>query len=345
MSEKLEKNFLELVKVVEDLQQRINRLEKTNQILIQSNRQLIDRTEDMLVELEDYKRNAAFEVNAGILEEAGFWYPRIVSGEVAIEQIINQRKSFARFGDGEFSAMVGRVRHKFQSELDPRLQERLREVLETDENNLLIGLANNYGSLEKYNEQAKREIRRYMNPDVRREHLAILRQEVTYYDAYVTRPYVMYADNMTDAPKNRFCNLQRIWDERECVFVEGTMTAMGVGNDLFANARSIERIIAPAENAFRAYEEILNSCKQQSKDKLFILALGPTATVLAYDLCKLGYQAVDLGHIDLEYEWFLKGEGRRTQVSGKYNNEVEYGEQTERNLSSEYQKQIIAECL
>ena len=34
------------------------------------------------------------------------------------------------------------------------------------------------------------------------------------------------------------------------------------------------------------------------------------------------YQAVDIGHIDLEYEWFLKGKGFRTLVKGKYNNEI-----------------------
>ena len=36
------------------------------------------------------------------------------------------------------------------------------------------GDADNYGSLEKYTEQAKREIRCYMNPQVRREHMQLL---------------------------------------------------------------------------------------------------------------------------------------------------------------------------
>lgn len=77
---------------------------------------------------------------------------------------------------------------------------------------------------------------------------------------------------------------------------------------MFSGAESIQRIIGPAENAFHAYDKILECCKDQTKDKLFLLALGPTATVLACDLCKMGYQAVDIGHIDLEYEWFLKGQ-------------------------------------
>ena len=39
---------------------------------------------------------------------------------------------------------------------------------------------------------------------------------------------------------------------------------------------------------------------------MIIIALGPTATVLAYDLAKEGYQALDMGHFDIEYEWYLR---------------------------------------
>ena len=42
---------------------------------------------------------------------------------------------------------------------------------------------------------------------------------------------------------------------------------------------------------------------------------------IAYDLAKEGYWAIDIGHLDLEYEWFLKGEGY-SYIPHKYNNEV-----------------------
>ena len=54
---------------------------------------------------------------------------------------------------------------------------------------------------------------------------------------------------------------------------------------------------------------------------LFLLALGPSATAMAYDLTKFGYQAIDIGHIDLEYEWYLQGATTRTSVTNKANNE------------------------
>ena len=316
-----EDDFLQLVQIVEQQQNRIDRLEQTSQVLIQSNKQLIDWVEGIEKEKEDYENNAPFEFLTD-QSDYGYWYPTVRSAEEAIELVANQGKSLARFGDGEFSTIAGRVRHKFQSQVDEALSQRLLEVLNSDEPDLLVGIANNYGSLEAYTRQAKREIRRYLQPSVRKEHLELLSLGKIYYDAYVTRPYIMYADNMTDAPANRFDMLKTIWQDRDCVVVEGNMTKVGEGNDLLSNARSVEKIIGPAENAFNEYDRIMYQCMKQPKDKLFLLALGPTATVLAYDLCKAGYQAVDIGHLDLEYEWFLRGQGVRTEVPGKYNNEL-----------------------
>ena len=103
---------------------------------------------------------------------------------------------------------------------------------------------------------------------------------------------------------------------------------MGIGNDLFADTKSIKRILAPSKNAFSKYDEILNVVKKNiSKDKLILIALGPTATVLAYDLFKLGYQAIDIGHIDIEYEWYLRGATEKIKIPNKFVNEVSGGEE------------------
>ena len=44
----------------------------------------------------------------------------------------------------------------------------------------------------------------------------------------------------------------------------------------------------------------------ESKNVLFLLALGPTAMVLSFNLANLGYQALDLGHMDLQYEYLRR---------------------------------------
>lgn len=338
-----EQDFLQLVKIIENMQQRINCLEQTNQVLIRSNHQLMEWVQDTIDELEDYKDNVRFEIEDELEHKDSFWYPHIEPAAAAIDKIVHEGCSMARFGDGEFAAMAGRIRHKFQTVVNEKLAQRLVEVLHAKEDGLLIGIADNYGNLQKYNDQAKREIRRYLKRNVRREHLALLEKNVCYYDAYVTRPYVMYADNDTDAPAERFKNLKQIWEQKDCIFVEGNQTRLGVGNDLFQNTKSIKRILAPSVNAFEAYDRIYEACICQPKDQLFLLALGPTATVLAYDLYKAGFQAVDVGHIDLEYEWFLKGEGRRTPIEGKYNNEIAGGDKPESIQDKHYCTQVIAD--
>lgn len=339
----LEQQFLDMVKILEQMQTRISSVEQANQTLLRSNRQLLELLQDKEQELLDYQRNLIYELNDPRLTKQKNWYPTLAPIEETIEKIITEGKSLARFGDGEFSTIAGRVRHKFQTEPDAGLGERLKEVLCAQENQLLIGIADNYGMLDCYNEQAKREIRRYMNPEIRREHLQLLRRDRVYENAYLTRPYVMYADNQTDAPAKRFEKLKQIWNNRKCVFVEGCQSALGVGNDLFDNAGSIKRILGPAENAYRHYPDIYRECLKQDKDSLFLLALGPSATILAYDLCKMGYQAVDIGHIDLEYEWFLKGEGRRIAIAEKYNNEVPDGNHPQEIKDEKYRAEIIAD--
>lgn len=343
MNNNIEQQFLELVRIMEGMQQRISALENVNQTLLRSNRQLLELINDNQKELSAYQRNLCFELNDPRKRETDTWYPQIEPAKNAIKEILNNGKSLARFGDGEFAAIEGRIRHRFQNESDEDLKQRLLEVLQSQEENLLIGIADNYGSLEKYTEQAKREIRCYLSPGVRKEHLNLLNQEKIYYDAYVTRPYVMYADNQTEAPAKRFKELKKIWENRDCVFVEGCYTGLGVGNDLFDNAQHIHRILGPAENAFSKYQQILKCCLEQKRDSLFLIALGPSATVLAYDLCRAGYQAVDIGHIDLEYEWFLKGEGRRTPIDGKYNNELGQEQQLTPIEDENYCQQIIAD--
>lgn len=343
--QKLYHEFLQFVSIAENMQQRIAVLEKSNQVLLKSQRQFAEWMNDTLEDIEYYRDNVYFEImddrNTEIQE--GYWYPQIASIEHTIDRLIYDHASIARFGDGEFATIQGRIRHKFQTVKDEHLANRLKEVLDTDEKNMLIAIADNYGCLDQYTSQAKREIRHYLTRSVRKEHLKLLRKGRLYHNTYITRPYVMYADHHTSAPAFRFQRLRQIWDDRDCIFVEGNRTGMGVGNDLFDNAQSIQRILAPAENAFFRYEHILDFCLKQPKDKLFLMALGPSASVLAYDLHLAGYQAVDIGHIDLEYEWFLKGEARRTPVEGKYNNEFPGGDHPCAIQEKEYLDQIIAD--
>ncbi len=270
-------------------------------------------------------------------------YPKLEPIEDTIDKIMSG-KSMCRFGDGEFAIMSGRQRQKFQLPT-PEMQEHLIKVFNSRDDDIIIGIADNYGSLSKYNADGKYNIRIYLNEEIRKEHYSFIDMERVYANAYITRPYAMYADNMTEAPKKRFEAIRKIWDGREILIIEGDKTRMGVGNDLFDNAKDIIRIIGPALSAYDKYEEILEASLQQDKNRLVLIALGPTASVLAYDMAKAGYQALDIGHIDLEYEWMLKGKGEKIDIPYKYVNEVAGGDKVEDITDKDYEKQIVAKVI
>lgn len=140
--------------------------------------------------------------------------------------------------------------------------------------------------------------------------------------------------------EQRFHDLKSLWTGRDVLIVEGERTRLGVGNDLFSDTESVLRILCPAVNAFSRYRDILDAAKAYGKDRLLLLALGPTATVLAYDLALSGYQALDIGHVDIEYEWFLRGATEKTIIPGEYTQEA-HGEIVLLEYDAAYYSQIV----
>ncbi len=77
-------------------------------------------------------------------------------------------------------------------------------------------------------------------------------------------------------------------------------------------------------------------------DFLVLIALGPTATVLAHDLAEHGVQSIDVGHIDIEYEWFQMKATSKVPVPWRYVNETG-NRLSELSSDPEYTSQIIAQ--
>ena len=268
--------------------------------------------------------------------ELYFFNPSILSKSETIRKIKDEGKSIARLGDGEFAAIVGQKRWNFQDASD-FLACKLKEVLKSDDDRLLIGLNPMfYMNLFDVQEDEADAVRAYMRPMVRKLHADLLDGNKIYGNALFHQ-----IRNSEDVAE-----LKKIWDRKYCVFVEGCQTRMGVGNDLFNNCAGIERILCPAENAIDRFDEIMNEVLKQPKDRLLLLALGPTATVLACELSKSGYQAVDIGHVDLIYEGFVRKAGDFNNVSIPYKyckiNEWERGHEIEDVDDPEYISQIVA---
>ena len=247
----------------------------------------IDYMDKKIKALEDchqyFEQNYLYEA-VGKLRNGEIRLPKIHSVEETYEKIIADRCSLSRYGDGEFEIILGN-RAVYQQE-DRRLAERLKDILMSDLDGHIIAIADDYGTMEGLRCENRNVIRKYMTEGKRCEHYALLDMDKEYFNAYISRPYVIYPIEEKERAKKRFDALKRIWDKQEILFVEGDKTRMGVGNDLFSNADRVERIIAPNENAFRVYDEIYDAVIKYGHNKLILIALGPTATVLAYDLAR-----------------------------------------------------------
>ena len=131
------------------------------------------------------------------------------------------------------------------------------------------------------------------------------------------------------------------------MIIEGKQTRMGVGNDLFEKSKSVRRILCPSVNAFEKYDKILDCIVENAAaDDLILMALGPTASILAYDLHNKGFQAVDIGHVDLEYEWMKMGAKDKVRIPGRFMNELDGGEYVDNSaIDCTYLDQIISEII
>jgi hypothetical protein len=103
-----------------------------------------------------------------------------------------------------------------------------------------------------------------------------------------------------------FERIKEIWRNRDITIICGKTVFDAIEVNIFDCAKSIEYQYAPSLNAFEIYDDLLMKAKQISKERLVIVILGPTATVLAYDLAIEGYQAIDFGHIAKDYDFYCK---------------------------------------
>lgn len=248
--------------------------------------------------------------------------PKVYAIEETLNHIIEHKSSICRLGDGEFNLIFG-IDLGFQK-CTPEITKRMKEVLQSNDPNILIGIPDVFDNLEAYTPFTVDWWHEYLytNASALKE---IIGEHKTYHNTQISR----FADYKCDKTEVVIPLYRKIWDKRDIYIVEGEQTRIGVGNDLLDNAANVYRILAPAKNAYDAYERIVASVKQHApQGSLVIIALGPTATIMAYDLAKMGYQALDLGHFDIQYECHLRGISSKEPIPGKYVNEAAEAGQT-----------------
>lgn len=278
---------------------------------------------------------------------------KIMNPYQTLETIVENKISLSRFGDGEIHMISSLLNDKSKlpetsfQRYDEQLAIRLHEILYNGSSERhMVGIPYSFIEYDNYSLATDNYWKRVWVEDCSKKIDRLFNTKTRYCDSTFTRFYIdRNTSYRIEVLPNTIKMLKRLWDCQDVCIIEGALTRLGVGNDLFDNCKSIRRIIAPSTNAFAKSEEILKEAVKQDKSVLFLIALGHTATVLAYDLAMSGYWAVDIGHVDVEYEWYLMGVHEKTSLKNKYVNEVPDGKTPLDIFDPTYEAQIITRII
>lgn len=255
----------------------------------------------------------------------------------SLQYVQRNGASVARFGDGEIDLIMG---HSIPYQpYNEDLAFALKAILQVPSSEeLLVCLPDVFQGLERYNSNAqlfwKGHFEKY------HEFYEQECQSDWYGSTFLSRPYIDLVDkSQADV---YFSAIKELWQDRDVLLVEGETSRSGMGNDLFAQARSVSRIICPSRDAFASYDHIIEEILKHAQGKLVLLMLGPTAKLLSFDLTKRGYQAIDLGHIDSEYEWYQMKAESKVKLSHKHTAEFNYDEDINQAVDKDYLEQVLA---
>lgn len=229
--------------------------------------------------------------------------PTVVGARETINEIIKNKASFCRFGDGEFTIMNGGG-IPFQ-DFDEKLAKGLREVIRSNHQNTLIGLPHFYFNTNHSNplRDAQSE---FIKAWVSKNSTSISEMcdsNKVYYDTASSQLYALYKEYDFES---YFSDVRSIWLDRDVVIICGESVFDKIDINIFDCSKTLEYIHAPSHNAFGDYNRLLEQARAISKTTLIIIILGPTATLLAFDLSLDGYQAMDFGHIAKDYDAYKK---------------------------------------
>ena len=229
---------------------------------------------------------------------------------------------------------------------DQQLRNKLLEILNIKDKGFLVGINLPYQN--KILKQLKKNSQMFWIKYLKKYKFKIAKiiKNRIYYSSTITRFYMGWNNKNRVRIAKYISKFKKIWEKKDILLIEGEHSRLGIGNNLFNNSKSIKRILCPDNNAFKLYDKIINAALKNCENRLILIALGPTATALAYDLYKRGYQSVDIGHVDIEYEWFLRNAKSKIQIENKFVNEAEGNNHMFRIVKDKnYYNQIIARII
>ena len=255
-----------------------------------------------------------------------------------LDYILEHQSSIARFGDGEAAIMLGQSIN--YQKYDPKLAEELKFIFNQESSpTLIIGLQEGLKNRFSFVPDALAFWRQYLE-DYEEFYLDYCKN-TWYGSTFISRPYIDFLDK--SKAKSQFEKLKKLWEGRDILIVEGYTSRSGVGNDLFDGAKSIKRIICPSRHAYDKKNEIMEAIINHADGRLVLLMLGPTAKVLAYQLAIKGMQAIDIGHVDSEYEWMQMGAENKVLLHNKHTAEFNLDTEIELADDEAYLSQVVVD--
>lgn len=219
--------------------------------------------------------------------------------------------SFSRFGDGEYSIINGKLGSKvYFDRATRRGREQLIEVFGVSVEKHAIGLLRadvvarqlSFANAQSYFRKILTTGFKCRMP-IFAEYTALM---LSLYRSAADNDRVVFDTGIIRATKRRQ-HLQ-IWKDHDVLFVIGSieqLTSRGMSAEfMFEGAKSFSVIETVPEYALSLhYDEILSKIvtHKNVKNKLIILSQGMAGTVLAYDLAKAGFQAIDFGQPFVHY--------------------------------------------
>lgn len=291
-----------------------------------------EHPERMLADLQKLITKDMLEKPLDIIQVKGI--------DETLDYIIEHNSSLVRFGDGEVNLMWG-LPIPYQNH-DLELANQLKHIvgLESDEK-LVVCLPDAFDDRFVFTWWATPFWKEHMN--VYMDFYKELCKGSWYGSTFISRPYIDYEDK--SKAKGQFEKLKSIWENRDILIVEGITSRSGVGNDLFDKVKSVKRIICPSHNAYSVVDNIQEEIMKHAEGRLILCMLGPTAKVLAYHLSRKGYQVLDIGRIDSEYEWMKMGAKTKVKFSHKHTAEYNFDQDIQFIEDETYNSQIVARIL
>lgn len=234
------------------------------------------------------------------LDEAYWARYRFLNKEETLEFLLENRKGFIRYGDGEFSLMFGSdVGYQRYS---PAINEALGRILRSYamQSPYLLGLPSQL-------KWSFSEMRRRNLLGIWKKGKILLRHYLSE-DCVYGDPFLFRSSGDPEYIPLSYQTISQLWIGK-CVILVGSMV------DYFKEQRLVGAaeqylVEAPIEDAFPKRNEIVASIRSvilkhrlTREQTVILIALGPAAKVLSYDLCHDGWLTYDVGaYFDGQYQ-------------------------------------------